>query len=50
MIALSLTLVSDKAFNQGQLTRQLAEQSGDMRDWALRSGDDVADSFVSFRS
>ena len=50
MIALSLTLVSDKAFNHGRLTTELAEESGSVRDWAVRSGDDVADSFTGFRS
>ena len=49
-IALSLTLVSDKAFNQGQLTMELAQESAAMRDWASRSGGGVADTFTGFRS
>ena len=49
MIALSLTLVSDKAFNHGRLTMELAEESDGMRDWAVRSSDNVADSFMGFR-
>jgi hypothetical protein len=50
MIALSLTLVSDKAFNHGRLTVELAEQGGGFRTWASRSGGEVADSFIGFRS
>jgi acetolactate synthase small subunit len=50
MIAFALTMVSDRAFNHGQLTVALAEQSDEFRDWAVRSGDEVADSFIGFRS
>jgi hypothetical protein len=50
MIALSLTLVSDKAFNHGRLTVELAEQSDTFSDWAQRSSGDVADTFIGFRS
>lgn len=50
MIALSLTLVSDRAFNHGRLTMELAEESDSVRYWAVKSSDDVADSFMGFRS
>ena len=49
MIALSLTLVCDKAFNHGNLTVKLFDSAGSARDWALRSGDEVATSGSGFR-
>ena len=49
MIALALTLVCDKAFNHGSLTVKLFDSAADARDWALRSGDEVASSVTGFR-
>lgn len=48
MIAIALTLVCDKAFNHGALTVQLFENASDARDWAVRSGDEVATSVSGF--
>jgi hypothetical protein len=49
-IALSFTLVCDKAFNRGQITVQLYDSTADARDWIVRSGDDVATSISGFRA
>ena len=49
MIAFAMTMVSDKAFNHGQLTIELAEESGALSDWATRSGGHIADTFTGFR-
>ena len=48
MIAVALTLVCDKAFNRGFLTVKLFDSAAGARDWALRSGDEVADSVTGF--
>ncbi len=50
VIAFAMTLVSDKAFNHGQLTVELAQESGAISDWARRSGGNVASTFTGFRS
>jgi len=47
-IALALTVVSDRAFNQGALTVKLFDNSASVRDWAVRSGNEVADSLTGF--
>jgi hypothetical protein len=49
MIAVALTLVCDKAFNQGNLTVKLFDSAVGARDWALRSGDDVAATVSGYR-
>ena len=48
MIAVALTLVCDKAFNNGDLTVELVDNAAHARDWALRSGDEVADTVGGF--
>lgn len=49
-IALALTTVCDRAFNRGDLTMKLYANARDVRDWAEKSGGDVADSFIGFRA
>lgn len=49
MIAIALTLVCDRAFNHGALTLKLYDNAADARDWATRSGDEIAESFTGFR-
>lgn len=48
VIALALTLVCDKAFNRGSLTVKLFDSAAGARDWALHSGDEVADSMSGY--
>ncbi|MBS0502585.1 MAG: hypothetical protein JSS55_02050 [Proteobacteria bacterium] len=48
MIALALTLVCDRSFNHGGLTLKLFDSAGGVRDWAVRSGDEVATSVTGF--
>ena len=47
-IALSLTLVCDKAFNHGQLTHRMVEQGSDARYWISRAGGRAAHSVSDF--
>jgi hypothetical protein len=49
-IALALTTVCDRAFNRGDLTLRLYANARDVRDWAERSGGDVAETFIGFRA
>lgn len=48
MIALALTLVCDRAFNHGALTVKLYDNAAGARDWAARSGADIAQTFTGF--
>ena len=48
-IAIALTLVCDRAFNHGALTVKLYDNTAGARDWATRSGNEVADTFIGFR-
>ena len=48
MIAVALTLTCDNAFNHGVLTVRLFDSAAGARDWAVRSGDEVADSVTGF--
>lgn len=48
VIAVALTLVCDKAFNHGMLTVKLFDSAADARDWAVQSGDEVAESVSGF--
>lgn len=48
MIALALTLVCDRSFNHSSLTLKLFDSAGGVRDWAVRSGDEVATSVTGF--
>ena len=47
-IALSLTLVCDKAFNHGIMTAHLFEQGSDAKYWVVRAGERAASSVTSF--
>lgn len=49
MIAVALTLVCDRAFNHGNLTIRLFDSAASARDWAMRSGNDVATAVTGFR-
>jgi hypothetical protein len=49
MIAIALTLVCDRAFNHGALTIKLYDNAADARDWATRSGNEIAVTFTGFR-
>lgn len=49
MIAIALTLVCDRSFNHGSLTIKLYDNAAGMRDWASRSGGEIADTFTGFR-
>jgi len=48
-IAIALTLVCDRAFNHGALTVKLYDNAADARDWAARSGGEIATTFTGFR-
>ncbi len=48
MIAVSFTLVFDKAFNNGDVTFRLFENAADARHWVVESGDDIADTMSGF--
>jgi hypothetical protein len=48
MIALALTLVCDRSFNQGSLALKLFDSAAGAKDWAVRSGDEVAASVTGF--
>jgi hypothetical protein len=50
MIAMSFTLVFDKAFNQGDLTVKLFDNAADARHWVVQSGEDVASTMTGFSS
>jgi hypothetical protein len=48
-IAIALTLVCDRAFNHGDLTLKLYDNAADAKNWATRSGNEIAETFTGFR-